>query len=138
MVILGLVRWIIFSIFYQTAQVYSTFILIQLIGSVIALACAIFQTDLVIRDVNFSLAELMFSIAISGSNLFLYCYYGKLSTDYYGGFAGCLYESNWMLLPVDLQKSFISMIVYARKPLSYHGYNFIDLNLDTFTMVSNQ
>lgn len=72
---------------------------------------------------------------VSGLNLFCYCYYGKYVTDNYASFAGCIYHSNWMNLPVDLQKLFRLMIANAQIPLNYHGYGVINLNLDTFAQV---
>lgn len=72
---------------------------------------------------------------ISGCNLFLYCYYGKHATDSYAAFSDCLFECDWMMLPIDLQKCFVPMIRSAQKPLSYHGYNMVDLNLKLFGQV---
>lgn len=43
-------------------------------------------------------------------NLFLYCYFGKMATECYAMMSSCLFESNWMELPVNLKKFFILMI----------------------------
>lgn len=77
-----------------------------------------------------------FGMAFGGLALYLYCYYGKCVTDSYLSFADCLYESNWICRPIAVQKLYILMIVHAQVPLSYHAYNIIDLNLETFTKVS--
>lgn len=121
-------------LFYQTAKVYSTFILIQLIGSMVFMAISIFQIDLMIHDFNISILIMIFGVLISASNLFLYCFYGKHTTDSYIAFADCLFESNWLNLPNDLQKYFVPMIAHAQKPLFYHGY-IVDLNLKTLSKV---
>lgn len=99
------------------------------------LACAIFQTDLVIHDMDATFVLTMFSVLNSGLNLFLYCYFGQRSTDHYAAFADCAYESDWMSLPINLKKPIIMMIVYARKPLCYHGYGIVTLDSMTFLKV---
>lgn len=91
-----------------------------------------------VQRLDSSFILMVFSIADTGSNLFLHCYYGISTTIYYSLFADCLYKSNWMALPVDLQKPFILMIANAQQKLSYHGYRMVDLNLETFTKVSIQ
>lgn len=78
---------------------------------------------------------MLFASAFGVLKLYIYCYYGKCATDNYAAFAHCLYEMNWMILPIDLQKSLILLIAHAQKPISYHGYNIVDLNLNTFTRV---
>lgn len=67
--------------------------------------------------------------------LFLYCYVGKLATESYQGISDALFEANWADLPVEFQKYFLIMIGNSQKPLYYHGFGVIILNLDTFTTV---
>lgn len=71
----------------------------------------------------------------SGSNLFLYCYYGKFTTDSYLAFNQSVYESNWYLLPSKIQKSIVLLIGNAQRPLFYHGSHIVNLNLETFLKV---
>lgn len=77
----------------------------------------------------------MFSIAFGMLNLFLYCYFGKRSTDYYTSFADHLYDSNWIVLPADLQNMYVLIIAHAQKPLLYHGCGIAYLNLEIFGKV---
>lgn len=77
------------------------------------------------------------AISVSASNLFLYCYYGKSSTEISLKYADYLYESNWIELPNDLKKYFILMITSMERPLFYHGFHVVRLNLETFAAVSN-
>lgn len=79
---------------------------------------------------------MVFAGAIGIAKSFIYCYFGKCATDYYTSYAECLFESNWMVLPNDLQKYFILMISHAQKPLYYHGYGFVHLDLQLFSKVS--
>lgn len=58
-------------------------------------------------------------MAINGSIMFFYCYYGDCATGYYAAIADCLFESNWMALPIDLQKLFILMIGHSQKPIFF-------------------
>lgn len=67
--------------------------------------------------------------------LFLYCYFGKLTTDNYKDMAYSLYECNWQDLPVNLQKYFILMIGNASIPVEYNGFGIAVLNLETYTRV---
>lgn len=71
------------------------------------------------------------------SNLFVYCFFGKVATESYERMADSLYEANWQNLDVDLQKYFILMIGNAHRPLFYHGFNFAILDLETFSKVNN-
>lgn len=81
------------------------------------------------------LVLMTFGMLVGTSNMYLYCFYGKYTTHYYAAFADCLYESNWMTLPVELQRLFVVMIAYAQRPLDYRGFGFVTLNLELFTKV---
>lgn len=89
-----------------------------------------------IQQSDIKVILMIFITCANGMTLFLYCYYGKCANEYSAAFADILYESNWILLSNDLQKTFILMIAHAQKPLSYHGFNIIDLNLETFRKVN--
>lgn len=67
--------------------------------------------------------------------MFLFCYFGKFATDNFEQMANSLYEFNWQKLPINLEKNFIIMIENAQKPIHYHGFNVVILNLETFTKV---
>lgn len=69
------------------------------------------------------------------AHLYAYCYVGKNSTDAFAAFADCLYESNWMTLPLELRRAYPLMIAHAQRPLCYHGFNVVILNLELFTQV---
>lgn len=58
-----------------------------------------------------------------------------MATDNFEKMADCLYESNWPDLPIHLQKYFILMIENTQRPIFYHGFNMIKLNLETFGKV---
>lgn len=81
---------------------------------------------------------LVFSIVSAGGTLFLYCHFGKLTTDNYLSFADRVYESNWIVLPVDIRKYHIYLMMNAQQPLYYHGSNIAYLNLGTYTKVKTQ
>lgn len=70
------------------------------------------------------------------SNLFLYCFFGKLATDSYAEMAECMYETNWQDAPTELQKYLILMIANMQKPRQFHGFNVTLIDLQTFTNVS--
>lgn len=64
--------------------------------------------------------------------LYHYCCNGKLATDSYRAFGDCLFKSKWFILPRNLQKYFIFMISHAQRPLFYHGYGIVNLDLELF------
>lgn len=68
-------------------------------------------------------------------NIFLYCYYGKLATESFEDMSNCLYEFKWRKLPVKQQKYIIPMMANAQRPLYYHGFGIVILNLETFCNV---
>lgn len=131
--------------------------MIQLISGIVFTSSAVFQFDLVSRNKFYStkiwkvqrfnsfqhvrqldnLVFLHFTTVILGmSNLFLYCFFGKLATDSYAGMAQCMYETNWQDAPAELQKYLILMIANMQKPLQFHGFNVVLIDLNTFTNVS--
>lgn len=70
------------------------------------------------------------------SNLFLYCFFGKVATESYEQISDCMFQANWVTLPVKYQKYFILMIGNSHRPFYFHGFKFAILNLETFTKVN--
>lgn len=89
-----------------------------------------------LQHIDFNLVILVTATLFGASSLFLYCFFGKLATESHEHLANCLYEANWLALPVKLQKYFIIMIENSQQPLYYHGFGVVVLDLDTFTNVS--
>lgn len=81
-------------------------------------------------------ALMVFASSFGGLNLYFYCLYGKYATDSFQAFSDCLYETNWFVLPNDIQKNFILIIGQAQKRIYYHGHGVINLDLETFCKVS--
>lgn len=153
-----------FSLFIESADVYSSYIACCVSCNMLALACATFKLELVFKNSKLiNLFEMFLSITIlnllattiqelehfdsdtnmlfttmlSGLlNLFIYCSFGKLATESFGQMSNCLFESEWLKLPVKLQKCYIIIIANAQIPLFYHGFDIIVLNLETFASVS--
>lgn len=69
------------------------------------------------------------------ADIFVYCYFGKIATYSFSKMADLLYELNWNELPIRHQKYVILMIANMQRPLYYHGFHVITLNLETFTKV---
>lgn len=78
---------------------------------------------------------MLFGVFVSGANLFVYCFFGKLASESYTNMADSLYEANWREISIDLQKYMIIMIGNAQRPLYYHGFGIAVLNLETFCRV---
>lgn len=85
-----------------------------------------------------TLFVLFISIVVAIGNVYLLCYFGKLATESFQNMSGCIYNSNWQQLDIDLKKYIILMVRSSRRPLIFHGYGMLILNLETFTQVSEQ
>lgn len=48
----------------------------------------------------------------------------------------CVYDMTWYKVNTQLQKYFLLMIANMQKPLFYHGFEIVDLDLRTFIRVS--
>lgn len=88
-----------------------------------------------IQHMDLGLVFPAYAAVVGLAELYAYCYIGKHSSDYYLAFGDCLYESNWMSLPNDMQKTFILMIAHSQIPIYYHGYGVVILDLNLFTRV---
>lgn len=151
-------RW-----FLDSAEIYNPIIMGQMICNMIYLSCAMFGLDLVrinplfeissklsyffyikkyfifpfqqLKHLDFYIVTVLISTFIGISNIFLFCYFGKLATESYANLCDYLYEFNWHELPNDLQKYFILMIGNAQQTLYYSGFGMIILDLETFSKV---
>lgn len=88
------------------------------------------------EHIDISLIILLIVVSVASFNTFLYCYFGKIATESYEKMADCLFESNWLELPVQLQKYFILMIGNSHRSLYYHGFGLAVLRLETFASVN--
>lgn len=88
-----------------------------------------------LQHLGFDISIILAAFLAVSANPFLYCFYGKNSTDCYAKMADLLFESDWQNLPTDLQKYFILMIGNMHRPLYYHGFGIAVLDLETFRKV---
>lgn len=88
-----------------------------------------------LRDFDVRVFHFSIAVIVSTSNLFVYCFFGKLTTDSYFKMAQTLYDSNWMRSSIEVQKYMVLMIANMQKPLHYHGFSVVVLNLETFSGV---
>lgn len=91
----------------------------------------------ILNDPDINILLISICTLTSLTNLALYCYFGRLTTDNYLQFSKCAYElTNWYELPVELQKYLILVISNANKPLYYNGLGIMSLKMETLTGVS--
>lgn len=88
------------------------------------------------KDVDFEVVFLLLVASVALTDLFLYCYFGKLAAESYEKITDCLYNCNWPDLPNELRKYFVIMIANAQRPHYYVGFKLAILNLDTFCSAS--
>lgn len=72
---------------------------------------------------------------MSTGTVFLYCYVGTFTTAQFLNYGDASYKSLWYRYPLDLQKAVQLIIADAQRPLIFHGFGIIDLNLMVFTKV---
>lgn len=87
---------------------------------------------------NFTMATVLAATSIGFSNLFIFCFFGKLATECFEMISDCIYEMEWYAQPNELQKYFILMIVNMQKPIYYHGFDVAKLELRTFITVNRR
>lgn len=73
---------------------------------------------------------------VGSVNLFLFCYFGKSATESFQSISNNAFEANWPDIPAHLQRYFILLILNTSKPLQYHGFGVVTLQLETFSQVS--
>lgn len=78
---------------------------------------------------------LLMSVCVAMSILLIYCFGGKFATDQFQRMFDCLYDLNWPELPFKLQKYIILMFSSMQRPIYYHGFGVVYLDLNTFTQV---
>lgn len=91
-----------------------------------------------VRHFDFDILIVMIGFFITASSPFVYCFFGKITIECYANMADRLFEINWQQLPNDLQKYCILMIENMQRPLYYHGFEIIILNLETFQQVNRK
>lgn len=75
------------------------------------------------------------SFMIGLGSLYVFCYFGKLSTESFANMASCIFDSNWQQLDLELKNYLILMIRNSQQPFYYRGYGMFTLDLETFSKV---
>lgn len=78
----------------------------------------------------------MNAVSLSVTNLYFYCYAGASVTINCLQYSDIIFETDWHVMPIYLQKYLILMVQSANFPRVLSGYGFLDLNLESFTRVS--
>lgn len=88
------------------------------------------------KNPDFDIIIIFTAIVVSVSTQFCYCFNGKVATESFEAMSECLFEANWQILPIKLQKYFVIIIGNSQRTLYYHGFEIAILNLLTFNKVS--
>lgn len=78
---------------------------------------------------------LLFGIPLSTGIVLLFCYIGSMTSISFLGFGDTSYESNWLKMPINLQRFIQLIIADAQRPLIFTGMGLVDLNLRAFAKV---
>lgn len=84
---------------------------------------------------DFIVLTVSLTSSIGMSTLLLYCYYGKLATDSYEKTPSLVFEMDWYKQSYKVQQYLILMIANMQKPIYYHGFEVVKLDLETFVTV---
>lgn len=87
------------------------------------------------KHIDFSVVILLTAVTTGVANLYLYCVFGKMTTESFEKISDAMYECNWQEFPVDFQKYLLFMITNAQRRLFYDGFGLVVLNLYTFCKV---
>lgn len=65
----------------------------------------------------------------------VYSYFGELASESYSRMCNCVFVNlNWCKFPIELQKYILFMVMNMQKPISYYGFRYITLDLETFAL----
>lgn len=84
---------------------------------------------------SFDVCSYLLMIFISILSVYVYCYFGKMSTDCFEQLVDCIYTANWLGQNSNSRKILILIMTNAQQPLYYHGFHIIIINMATFTQV---
>lgn len=95
------------------------------------------QTSFSIKDPPYNLITIVAQATFGMVNLFIYCYFGKMSTDNFAKMSDCVYfEMKWDRLSVKFQTYVVLMIQNMQRPIFYRGFDVATMDLNTFLRVS--
>lgn len=88
-----------------------------------------------LKHIDANVLALSHAATVSLSNIFLYCFFGKMTTESYEQAADSLYDFDWHELPLKYRKYLVIMMIDAQQSLEYSGFGVAVLNLETFRKV---
>lgn len=78
---------------------------------------------------------IVLDVIVCSSQMFLFCFFGKIATDSYQKLSVSLYQSDWINSPIELQKYMILIMQNSQQPHIYHGFRIVYLDLETYVKV---
>lgn len=84
---------------------------------------------------NLTLFLCIMGILTSGSNLFLYYYFGHTVTDCYADISDDVFNSDWFKQSLDVQKYFLMIIQNAQHLNYFDGFGLTYLTLNNYCKV---
>ncbi|XP_031619126.1 uncharacterized protein LOC116338167 isoform X2 [Contarinia nasturtii] len=121
--------------FKYTADVYSSFLFIQVIFDILFLAAAALQVYVSVKNPSLNMLTPFIGIVNGLANLLVYCYIAYRASDNYVRIGDLLYQSVWYKLPTKYRKYFVLMIQDSQTPQLYHGFGIIKIDMGTFATV---
>lgn len=89
------------------------------------------------KDPPYNLITILAIASFGMVNLFIYCFFGKMTTENFAKMSDCVYfDMKWHKLSVKLQTHIVLMIQNMQKPIFYHGFDVAIMDLNTFLRVS--
>lgn len=100
--------------------------------------CIFFDQIFVLQEfqhIDVNLVSVVIAFAIGMINALVYCYFGEMAIGSHEKMHDSVFDLKWYQLPIAIQKYLILMAGNMQRPLHYHGFGILDLNLKTFNQV---
>lgn len=95
------------------------------------------QSGLSMENPPYNLITILAQATFGMVNLFIYCFFGKMTTENFAKMPDYIYfELKWDRLPGKLRTYIPLMIQNMQKPVFYHGFDVVVMDLNTFLQVS--
>lgn len=145
-----------FSIFGMVHVILSATIFFELLVGILYMAALISSLEIVrliqisfsrknkiqfrvfvqaIQNLDPKIFMIILGLPMSTGTVFLYCYVGSLTTEQFSRYATIPYESDWLMMPLQLQKFLLIIVAEARRPVEFSGLGLFSLNLMAFGKV---
>lgn len=132
------------NIFLYRCRILETFAIIvsgqiffQLFCSVLFLAIAALEMNLLLEKHDADMFLMLLALSVGIASIFIYCYFASKVSHSLQCLSDKVYQCLWYQMPVHIQNDLILVIGNLQRPYYFTGYKFIICSLETFLRVRN-